>query len=383
MSRVRSVELFLVEPFFLLVRIEDDDGVVGWGEAGVQTHATAVMSAIKYLAEDLRYQDVFATNQAWERMHKTRFYRGGPVLQAAISALDIALWDLKARALSLPIFELLGGPVRSVMPAYKWLGTDTTSDTPESLAQDAIRATNDGFHCLKLTIPRTRPGSYSHAILRLRDAVSAIRVAVGEDVDIAVDCHGRCTPAQAVSIVDELRPYGILFIEEPLLPVFLDRMKDLVLRSSVPIAAGERAYDRWEASMLASTGVAFLQPDIAQCGGFTEMMRIAAIASAHGATLAPHCAIGPVALAASLQFGFAVPDVAIQEYPVYPQVDEVFFEIVSNSEVLRPRAGQFDRSLKPGLGIDINEDYVRRKAVEARSWIPPQWEHEDGLIAEW
>ena len=237
-------------------------------------------------------------------------YRGGPILSSAVAGIDQALWDIAGKARGVPVHELIGGAVRDRVRVYSWIGGDEPSD----VAAAATEQMAAGFTAVKMNASPAlgfldTPATVDAVI----DRVAAVREAIGRDRDIAVDFHGRVSLAMARRILPKLEPFGILFAEEPVVPELSFQLRDLVTCSPVPIATGERLYSRWDFRAVLEAGVAVVQPDLSHAGGISEVRRIAAAAETCGAALAPHCPLGPIALAASLQVSFAVPNLLIQE----------------------------------------------------------------------
>ena len=381
--KISRVEVFHVPPRWSFVRIETDDGIIGWGEVGIQAQRQAVGAAVDTLAAQLLGADPRRHQWLWQLMWRSGFYRGGPVLAAAIAGIDIALWDIAGKIRDCPVHELLGGPVRDRMPAYVWLGNSENNDPPEVVAAEAAARMSEGVRAFKLTLP-SLPALGAGAAMQLAvDQMAAVRRVIGPDRDVAVDCHGRADRRQAAWLLEQMAPLSPLFVEEPVSPNDLGALADLTRRSSVPVAAGERAFDRHESWQLLQAGVSVLQPDIAQSGGISETWRICTLASLVGARVAPHCAIGPIALAASIQLGFAAPEVLVQEDPAMPQERATFDIYLADRSPVTLVQGFFERSTQPGLGIEIREDVVRDASSVVEPWMPPLWTNADGSYAEW
>lgn len=381
---VELVEVFAVPPRFLLVKLTTASGASGWGEAGVQTRRSAVAAAIRQLAGAVVGTDARERNATWQVLRNTGFYAGGSVHSAAVAALDIALWDLAGRLLDEPVHVLLGGAVRDALAAYVWIGAEDAQDEPSAVAAEASQRVAEGFRGVKLTAPHI-PHVRGDSALGLAAAqVAAVRSAVGPDVDVMIDCHGRVPPWHVRGLIERLAPSRPLFVEEPFLPDHVGEYPSLCAWSPLTIAAGERAYDPRESLELLRAGVRVLQPDVANAGGLTEARRITALASAFGAAVAPHCAIGPVALAASINLGFADPAVVIQEYPLIHDEVDLFSGYLLDPSVLRPSDGAFLPPGRPGLGIDVDEQAVRTAASdEANDPAPPRIDNWDGSAAQW
>jgi galactonate dehydratase len=380
--KVTGVETFLVPPRWLFCRVETDEGIVGWGEPVVEGRADTVRTAVGELAEHLVGQDPLRIEDHWQVLTKGGFYRGGPVLSSAVAGLDQALWDIAGKARDLPVHELLGGPVRDRVRVYSWVGGDEPSEV-----RDSVQAQVDaGFTAVKMNASGPLPHLANAADLRdVVDRVATAREILGPTRDVAVDFHGRVSAATARRLLPLLSELHPLFVEEPLLPGHQHLLSSLVAASSVPIATGERLYSRSDFLPALDAGVAVVQPDISHAGGISEVRRIASMAEVWNATLAPHCPLGPIALAASLQVAFATPNFLIQEQSLgihYNRAGDLL-DYVVDPTVFRYVDGQVARPTGPGLGVDVDEAEVRRADERGHTWRSPVWRHDDGSFAEW
>ena len=271
--------------------------------------------------------------------------------------------------------------MRDRIPAYAWIGNDLNDDEPSQLAAEAVK-TKLGYTAVKCTVPSLDPLASPRDIAVVGDQLRAVREAVGRSIDIALDCHGRTTTAVACLLLAELTTMDPLFVEEPFLPEFTDNLAQLAAGTSIRIATGERLHSRWDMKMVVGSGISILQPDVSMAGGISEMMRIAAIAETWDIALVPHCAIGPLALAASLQVCFAANGAWLQEQDAdfYP---DYFKRYVVNVDTFALREGGFLPPKQPGLGLIIDEDAVRSAVGSEELWAPPLWNHRDGAVAEW
>lgn len=380
--RITRVETFMVPPRWLFVRIETDDGVVGWGEASLEGNSDAVRTVVTQFAEHLVGTDPGRIEDHWQVLTKSGFYRGGAVLASAVSGVDQALWDIKGKALGVPVHELLGGAVRDRIRVYGWVG----GDDPSGIAE-AIRAQLDvGLTAVKMNASGVmgRVGTVAE-IDAVLDRVAAARDVLGPDRDVAVDFHGRFTLANARRIAPLLEPLRPFFIEEPVVPENSHLIGQLVHSTSIPVATGERLYSRQEFLPVLQAGIAVAQPDLSHAGGISEVRRIASLAEAYDVQLAPHCPLGPIALAACLQVGFSTPNYLIQEQSIgihYNQGAEVL-DYVLDKTPLKFVDGSIERLTGPGLGIEIDEAAVRAADAIGHAWRSPVWRHADGSLAEW
>ncbi len=380
--QIARIETFLIPPRWLFVRVETDTGIVGWGEPVVEGRAETVRTAVEQLSELLIGQDPLRIQDHWQVMTKGSFYRGGPILSSAVSGLDQALWDIAGKSAGLPVHQLLGGPVRDRIRVYGWIG----GDEPNEVA-DAISARLEQG----LTAVKMNASGRMERMSTLRDLdgvvarVAAAREVLGDTGDVGVDFHGRIGLADARRLMPALEPLRPMFVEEPVIPEnshLIGRIADM---TSIPIATGERLYSRQEFLPVLQSGIAIAQPDLSHAGGISETHRIASLAEVYDVQLAPHCPLGPIALAASLQIGFAVPNFFIQEHSIgihYNEDGEVL-DYVADTSDFDFSTGFIERLTKPGLGIDIDETAVRDADKRGHAWRGPIWRHEDGSFAEW
>jgi galactonate dehydratase len=379
---IASIETFFVRPRWLFVRVETDDGLVGWGEPIVEGRAEAVASVVEALADRLIGEDASRIEDHWQVMTKGGFYRGGPVLSSAVAGIDQALWDLKGKALGVPVYELLGGAVRDTVRVYTWIG----GDSAQALAEDALRAKANGFDAVKCNAAAQLGHIETAAqVHRIVDQFTELRAAVGDDMDFAIDFHGRFSTAMARRVLPLLEPLFPLFVEETVLPEFSRDLRAITSSTSIPIATGERLYSRWDYRDVLSTGIAVAQPDLSHAGGISEVRRIAAMAEAYDVALAPHCPLGPIALAASLQVDFAAPNFLIQEQSlgIHYNEDNDLLDYLVDPAVFAFTDGVVKRPTGPGLGIDIDEAAVRKAAKDPHRWRNEIWRLKDGSFAEW
>ncbi|MBC7267561.1 MAG: galactonate dehydratase [Streptomyces sp.] len=380
--RIARIETFMVPPRWLFCRVETDDGLVGWGEPVVEGRAEVVRSAVEVLAEHLLGQDPLRIQDHWQVLTKGGFYRGGPVLSSAVAGLDQALWDIAGQAYGAPVHALLGGPVRDRVRVYAWVG----GDEPSRLREEITAQVEAGFTAVKMNAAgATSPVPTAAETAAVVARVAAAREVLGPERDVAVDFHGRFSAAGARRVLTEIAPLHPLFVEEPVVPEQSQLLASLVAAGPVPIATGERLYSRGEFLPVLGAGVAVVQPDLSHAGGISEVHRIASLAETYGATLAPHCPLGPIALAASLQIAFATPNFLIQEQSrgLHYNKDADLLSYVVDPEPFRFVAGEARRGERPGLGITVDEAAVRAADRAGHAWRNPVWRHPDGSFAEW
>ncbi|MFJ4680365.1 MULTISPECIES: galactonate dehydratase [unclassified Kitasatospora] len=380
--KITSLETFLVAPRWLFLRVATDEGITGWGEPVVEGRAETVQAAVRELADHLVGEDPLRIEHHWQILTKGGFYRGGPVLSSAVAGIDQALWDIAGKAHGVPVHHLLGGHVRDRVRVYAWIGGDSPADVAE-LARAQVEA---GFTAVKMNgSAQLRPIDTPARTRAVVDRVAAVREAIGDEHDVAVDFHGRMSTAMSRRLLPLLEPLHPLFVEEPVLPEHSRDLRSLVDSTSVPLAVGERLYSRSDFRDVLAAGIAVAQPDPSHAGGISEVRRIAALAETHGVTMAPHCPLGPIALAACLQLAFATPNFLIQEQSLgihYHQGGDLL-DYLLDPEPFRFTDGHAARPTGPGLGIDIDEDAVRRAAETGHRWRNPVWHHQDGSFAEW
>ncbi|MFI6263696.1 galactonate dehydratase [Micromonospora sp. NPDC051006] len=380
--RIERIETFLVPPRWLFCRVETDTGLVGWGEPVVEGRAEVVRTAVEVLAEYLLGEDPLRIEQHWQVLTKGGFYRGGPVLSSAVAGLDQALWDIAGQAYGVPVHALLGGAVRDRVRIYSWIG----GDDPGEIADAAAAQVAAGLTGVKMNASgQLSPIPTSAEIDAVLGRVVAAREVLGDDRDIALDFHGRAGFAAVRRILPELAPLRPFFVEEPVLPDQAHHLRDIVACSPVPVATGERLYGRAEFLTPLQAGVAVVQPDLSHAGGISEVRRIAALAETYGALLAPHCPLGPIALAASLQVALATPNFLIQEQSIgiHYNADSELLDYVVDPEPFRFVDGHIVKFDRPGLGVTVDEAAVRKAAKSPHAWRNPVWRHPDGSFAEW
>ena len=380
--KITAVETFVLSNRHALVKVVTDEGVSGWGECTLENWARTTAAAVERMSEHLVGADPLRITALWQTLARGGFYRGGPVLSSALAGLDQALWDIKGRWLGVPVHELLGGPTRDQVRIYAHANAPGRTGSPER-AREHVAA---GIDLLKVA-PQTRvefldrPDRIDAMLADLAD----LRAAVGTSVDLALDLHGRFSVPMSRRVLPALADLGLAFVEEPLRPEYSDLIADLVRRSPVPIATGERLYSRTDFRRVLEAGVAIAQPDVSHAGGISEIFRIAIQAEVYDAQLAPHSPLGPVALAACLQVAFAVPNFYAQEQTLNLHLaSSPACAVLVDPSPLVPVAGRIPRPAGAGLGIEVNEDAVRA-AVDRGRLEPgsPTWTYDDGSFAEW
>lgn len=382
--KITALKTFIVPPRWCFLKIETDEGIAGWGEPVVEGRAHTVEAAVHELADYLIGQDPLKIEDHWQVMYRAGFYRGGPILMSAIAGVDQALWDIKGRAYGQPVHQLLGGPCRDRIKVYSWVGGDRPSDVAEA----AKAAVERGFQALKMNGTEELQFVDSHAkIDAVVETLSTVRAAVGPHVGLGVDFHGRVHRPMAKALIRELEQFRLMFIEEPLLSEHLDAIGEVAKGSSTPIALGERLYSRWDfRHVLESRIVDIIQPDLSHAGGITECRKIAAMAEAYDVALAPHCPLGPIALAACLQVDAVSYNAFIQEQSLgihYNGPGRDLLDYLVDPNVFAYADGMVAIPQGVGLGVEVNEEAVIEAAKVGHRWRNPVWRHEDGSVAEW
>ena len=388
--KITALKLYKVKPRWVFLKIETDEGVSGWGEPIVESRADTTIACVKEFANYLIGEDPARIEHHFQYMYRGPFYRGGPVLMSAISGIEQALWDIRGKALGVPVYQLLGGAVRDRIKAYGWIGGDEGwkgGQVHERAVEDAQSRFDQGFRHVKMlaTGQAERIGSFKEVDGAV-ERVAAVREVVGPEVGIGVDFHGRVHKSMAKALAKALEPLRPMFYEEPVLPEHLDFLPELAQHTTIPLATGERLYGRWGLKELIAQGsIDLIQPDLSHCGGIFEGRKIAAMAEAYDIGIAPHCPLGPITLASSMQLDACTPNFVIQEMSLTMQYNTGadLQDYIKNKDVFDVTDGYLSLPSLPGLGIDIDEDAVIEADKEGFSWQDRDWRHEDGSVAEW
>ena len=369
--------------------VTDAPGLWGWGEATLEWHTRSVVGAIEDLAPLLISQDPTRIEYLWQRMYRQHFWHGNGIVRGtAISGIDIALWDILGKSLGVPCHKLWGGPVRDFIRLYSHLGGGKMEDFYQTDPADASRfaelaqaAVADGFTAFKtMAVPETMPLEGLRPIHYAEAVVRAMREAVGDDIDIMVDCHARPSPRMGHLFAKALEPYGLYWFEEPCWPETIDDIAAIQRCVRTPIATGERLVGVWAfRDLLEKRACSVIQPDITHCGGLSEARRIAALAEAYRVAIAPHNPQGPVSTAASLEFGFATPSYIICEsvhldVPWRQDVCTESYTVEKQGRIVRPCDA-------PGLGVEINEAEVAKYPFEQEAAMESFYA--DGSVGDW
>lgn len=372
--KITKLETFLVKPRWLFLKMYTDEGIVGLGEPILEGRALTCQTAVKELEPWLIGEDPRRIVHLWQAMYKHAFYRGGPILTSALSGVEQALWDIYGKWLGLPVYKILGGPTRDRIRMYTTAG----GRDPETAAQSVRDAMAKGFNAVKTGVNAMGHGRMVESpgfTERVVEIFAAMREAAGPEVDIAIDFHGAVSPQTAKRLVKALEPYHPLFIEEPVQCQNVDVLADIAHSTSVPIATGERLYTKWGfREVLEKRAASILQPDLSHAGGIMETRIIAGMAEAYYAGIAPHCPLGPIALAACLQLDACIPNFVIQEGG----------RITGEGYIKQPfrhENGYMPLPEGPGLGVELDEEALADKI--GHDWQNPKRYAEDGSAIDW
>jgi galactonate dehydratase len=366
--KITKVETFLVKPRWLFLKIHTNAGIVGLGEPITEGRALTCAEAVKEVEPYLMGKDPRRVAHHWQAIYRHAFYRGGPILTSALSGIDQAMWDIKGKALGVPVYELLGGPTRDRIRVYAHAGTP-----------DAIKAAlAKGFTAFKTGPAKRRPARYIEtqaAVEYAAERFAELKKVVGKENDLAIDFHGAISPATAKLLIRALEPYQPMFVEEPCQAQNHDVMAEIARGTFLPIATGERVFTKWGfREVLEKRAATVLQPDLCHAGGITEVRIIAGMAEAYYATVAPHNPLGPISLAAGVQIAASIPNFLCQE-----QVS------LGEGYIKQPftvRNGYLDLPTGPGLGIELDENALAGKINH--DWRNQEsYDAEDGSVVDW
>ncbi|ATX76380.1 galactonate dehydratase [Reinekea forsetii] len=381
--KITSIKTYVVPPRWLFVKVQTDEGIVGWGEGVLEGHAETMAAKFSELEDFLIGTDPLRIEDTWQKLYRNGCYRGGPVLMSAISGIDIALWDIKGKFLNQPIYSLLGGPVRDKVRSYCWIGGDRPSGLVKSVKEMQVK----GYDAVKFNICSELQivDSYKK-IDGIVKQLDELRTAVGVDMDLAFDFHGRVHEPMAKVLLHELEYLRPIFVEDAVVSAQVDAMVNLSRSTSIPLTIGERLHSRYDfKQVFEKRAASVINPDTVHVGGISEMVRIGNWAEAYDVALAPHCPLGPIALAACLQVDAICYNAFIQEQSIgihYNQGGDLNDYVMPDSK-FEIENGFLPIPNGPGLGINIDEAAIEKLAKVGHKWRAPVWRHEDGSIAEW
>ena len=381
--KITGVNTYYVRPRWGFVEITTDEGYTGWGEAVLEGHCDAVLACVQEYKPYLIGQDPSRIEDISATIFRAGFYRGGGVLMSALSGIDQALWDIKGKVFGVPAYVLMGGACRNSMKIYSWIGGDRPSDVGAA-AKEKMDA---GFSAIKMNATEELQMIDTYdKVDAVLERVAAIREACGKYFGIAIDFHGRVHKPMAKVLAKKLEEFDPMFIEEPVLCENMEVFKEIAAACNVPIATGERLFTKYDFKrLLQAGGVDIIQPDLSHAGGLTEVKKIAAMAEAYDVALAPHCPLGPIALAACLNVDATCYNAVIQEQSIgiHYNVGKSVLDYALNKEDFEFVDGCVALPVKPGLGVEVNKELVIEENKTPHQWKNPVWRHADGSVAEW
>ena len=381
--KITQVNTYFVRPRWGFVEITTDEGITGWGEAVLEGHAAAVLACVQEYKDYLIGHDPARIEDIWSTIYRAGFYRGGGVLMSALSGIDQALWDIKGKVFGAPVYELMGGRCRDRMKVYSWIGGDRPSDVGAA----ALERKNAGFSAIKMNATEELQMIDTYdKVDAVLERVAAIRESCGKYFGIAIDFHGRVHKPMAKVLAKKLEEFDPMFIEEPVLCEHMECFKEIAAACNIPIATGERLFTKYDFKrLLEAGGVDIIQPNLSHAGGITEVKKIAAMAESYDVALAPHCPLGPIALAACLNVDATSYNAVIQEQSIgiHYNVGKSVLDYVNNKSDFDFVDGFVDLPRLPGLGVDVNKALVEEENRTPHNWKNPVWHHADGSVAEW
>ncbi len=382
--KITRLELIKVKPRWMFLKMHTDTDIYGLGEPILEGHALAVEAVVREYEEYLIGKDPMMIEHHLQAMYRGGFYRGGPLMLSAISGIEQAMWDIKGKYYNCPVYEMLGGKCRDKIRMYTHIKRAGVAG--EFSMDEMLRITDerlkDGYTALKYSIippiaALETPANMEKHIERF----AKVRERIGDGVDLAIDFHGRVSPSLAPRLIEALKPYNPLFVEEPCLPENVDCMVNIARSTTVPIAAGERLFGKWEyRQLLEKQAVSVVQPDLCHCGGIFEGRKIALMSELYFGSVAPHNPLGPISLAACLHLDACTPNFLVQEHPGNPDKSDFGVGYIKEPFVLKN--GYINVPNKPGLGIELDEDAIKEKIYDGK-WSSPRIYHEDGSVADW
>lgn len=381
--KITQVNTYFVRPRWGFVEITTDEGIAGWGEAVLEGHAAAVLACVQEYKDYLIGHDPARIEDIWSTIYRAGFYRGGGVLMSALSGIDQALWDIKGKVFGAPVYELMGGRCRDRMKVYSWIG----GDRPGDVGAAALEKKQAGFSAIKMNATEELQMIDTYdKVDAVLERVAAIRETCGKYFGIAIDFHGRVHKPMAKVLAKKLEEFDPMFLEEPVLCEHMECFKEIAAACNIPIATGERLFTKYDFKrLLEAGGVDIIQPDLSHAGGITEVKKIAAMAESYDVALAPHCPLGPIALAACLNVDAISYNAVIQEQSIgiHYNVGKSVLDYVNNKTDFEFVDGFVDLPKLPGLGVDVNKALVEEENKTPHNWKNPVWHHADGSVAEW
>lgn len=381
--KITKMNLYTVPPRWLFLEIETDEGITGWGEPVVEGRASIVKTAVEDFSDYLIGKDPMKIEDHWQAMYRGGFYRGGPEVMSAIAGIDQALWDIKGKYYNAPVYDLLGGKCRDKLKVYSWVGGDRPSDL-----LNGIQVLKDSG-CTAIKMNGTEEMHYVDDFSKIEEVanrIAQVREKFGYEIGIGVDFHGRVHKTMAKVLARELDQFKLMFIEEPVMVQNNEALREIVKHTSTPIATGERMFSRWDYKNLFMDGyVDIIQPDVSHAGGISEVKKIVSMAEAFDVAVAPHCPLGPIALAACVQIDACTPNAFIQEQSlgIHYNKGGDLLDYIDNKDMFQFENGFIQIPEGPGLGVVVNKEKVLEAAKIGHNWKNPVWRNYDGTIAEW
>ena len=381
--KITKMNLYTVPPRWLFLEIETDEGITGWGEPVVEGRASIVKTAVEDFSDYLIGKDPMKIEDHWQAMYRGGFYRGGPEVMSAIAGIDQALWDIKGKYYNAPVYDLLGGKCRDKLKVYSSVGGDRPSDL-----LNGIQVLKDSG-CTAIKMNGTEEMHYVDDFSKIEEVanrIAQVREKFGYEIGIGVDFHGRVHKTMAKVLARELDQFKLMFIEEPVMVQNNEALREIVKHTSTPIATGERMFSRWDYKNLFMDGyVDIIQPDVSHAGGISEVKKIVSMAEAFDVAVAPHCPLGPIALAACVQIDACTPNAFIQEQSlgIHYNKGGDLLDYIENKDMFQFENGFIQIPEGPGLGVVVNKEKVLEAAKIGHNWKNPVWRNYDGTIAEW
>lgn len=381
--KITKMNLYTVPPRWLFLEIETDEGITGWGEPVVEGRASIVKTAVEDFSDYLIGKDPMKIEDHWQAMYRGGFYRGGPEVMSAIAGIDQALWDIKGKYYNAPVYDLLGGKCRDKLKVYSWVGGDRPSDL-----LNGIQVLKDSG-CTAIKMNGTEEMHYVDNFSKIEEVanrIAQVREKFGYEIGIGVDFHGRVHKTMAKVLARELDQFKLMFIEEPVMAQNNEALREIVKHTSTPIATGERMFSRWDYKNLFMDGyVDIIQPDVSHAGGISEVKKIVSMTEAFDVAVAPHCPLGPIALAACVQIDACTPNAFIQEQSlgIHYNKGGDLLDYIENKDMFQFENGFIQIPEGPGLGVVVNKEKVLEAAKIGHNWKNPVWRNYDGTIAEW
>lgn len=378
--RITGLRVWHILPRWTVLAVDTDKGITGYGEPIVEGQSRVVEAALDQISEYLVGKDPRLIERHWQEIYQGAFYRGGAIWVSAISGIDQALWDIKGKFYKAPVYELLGGRVRDSVRMYGHIHPQ--GDSLEDDLEAALLQRSKGLTAIKIGIDGPVRGIDTlEYVDKQATRFKMLRTELGAKFDIAIDFHGRTSPAMAKRLITAIEPYYPMFVEEPCLPENVDALKELSQGTSIPLAAGERIFTKFGfRELIEKRAVAVLQPDLCHAGGITETRKIAAMGESHYQLLAPHNPLGPISLAACIQVNACTTNFLVQEFPSIQDGSDLGHGILKkpfsleNGSITLPQA--------PGLGIEVDEQLLEERRYSG-DWPSPTFTHEDGSFGDW